>query len=56
MLEVYYRYLPTFLVVPENNKADEAIGDDDDLGLDFGYVEPARHKEAEDFTGAVATL
>ena len=56
MLEVYYRYLPTFLVVPENNKADEAIGDDDDLGLDFGYVEPARHKEAEDFTEAVATL
>jgi hypothetical protein len=39
MLEVYYRYLPTFMVVPEE-KIEEEIGDEDDIGIDFGYNVP----------------
>jgi hypothetical protein len=36
MLEVYYRYLPTFMVVPEVDHIEEEIGDeDDDLEIDF---------------------
>jgi hypothetical protein len=46
MLEVYYRYLPTFMVVPEEDVKEE-IGDQDDLQLDFGYIAPdMRHKKA----------
>jgi hypothetical protein len=41
MLEVYYRYLPTFMVVPEEeHKDNEGMGDDDDLDVDFGYNAP----------------
>jgi hypothetical protein len=40
MLEVYYRYLPTFMVVPED-EVEEEIGDDDDLEIEFGYNVPA---------------
>jgi len=37
MLEVYTRYLPTFMVVPEDHKGEEEIGDNrDDLEIDFG--------------------
>ncbi len=36
MLEVYYRYLPTFMPVPVDDDEDEEIGDDDDdLEIDF---------------------
>ncbi len=35
MLEVYYRYLPTFMPVPEDAGGDEEIGDDDDLEIDI---------------------
>ncbi len=41
MLEVYYRYLPTFMVVPEDDHIEEEIGDDDDdLDIDFGNYVP----------------
>jgi len=42
MLEVYYRYLPTFMVVPEE-EVEEEIGDEDDLEIDFGYYVPAQN-------------
>jgi hypothetical protein len=45
MLEVYYRYLPTFMVVPEEDKEDEGIGDDGDIGVDFGYNAPAANSD-----------
>jgi len=42
MLEVYYRYLPTFMVVPEEEHIEDEIGDDDDdLDIDFGYFVPS---------------
>jgi len=43
MLEVYYRYLPTFLVVPVEEHIEEDIGDDDDdLEIDFGNYQPEK--------------
>ena len=41
MLEVYYRYLPTFMQVPEE-EANEKAGDKDDLELDFGCIAPEK--------------
>ncbi len=36
MLEVYYRYLPTFMVVPEGHEAEEEIGGEDgELQIDI---------------------
>jgi len=41
MLEVYYRYLPTFMAAPAED-VEEEIGDEDDIGIDFGYYVPAK--------------
>jgi len=35
MLEVYYRYLPTFMIVPKDN-VEEEIADKQDVDVDFG--------------------
>ncbi len=43
MLEVYYRYLPTFMQVPEEEIKEE-LGDDDDLQIDIVDRGTLRHK------------
>ncbi len=35
MLEVYYRYLPTFMQVPEEEEIEEEMGDDEDLEIEI---------------------
>ncbi len=46
MLEVYYRYLPTFMPVPVDEGGDEEIGDDDDdLEIDIVDSDPSPYRK-----------